>query len=106
MEDSRMHKILSAALLCLALAPALAADAPPGRTPPAQDGLMHASLVVPAANAATAARTPQKQAPQTAAADAGAKEDTGNATSTGMLLAALVLMLGIVLRRWGTDAAQ
>ncbi|TFZ00174.1 hypothetical protein [Ramlibacter humi] len=105
-RDSKMHKILPATLLCLALSPALAADAPGNTTvaqnSPAQtDGIVHASLMVPAGPASPAAKaqTPTLHAP--AAPEPKGERDHG-AGAGGMLLAAIALMLGIVLRRWGT----
>ena len=94
-----MHKIIYAAVLCVALSPALAADAP-SATAANANGLIHASLVVPAATSPAAHRDPgTAQAQQAQAAE---KDDARHDTGGGMLFAALALMLGIVLRRWGT----
>jgi hypothetical protein len=100
-----MHKILPAIALCLALHPAFAGDAAStaqaSGTVPA-GGLMHATLVVPAQS------VPTKRAGEAAARtndlQPGSQRQNGQqerSPTTGMLLAALALMLGIALRRWG-----
>lgn len=104
-RDSKMHKILSATLLCLALSPALAADAP-GGTAVAQagnaatDGIVRTSLVVPPGPTSPGAHKAQASSLNTPAAPE--PKDEHGAGAGGMLLAAIALMLGIVLRRWGT----
>ena len=98
-----MHKkILLAIGLCFAASVA-SAGSPATEPPPApREGLMHATLVVPAA--AAKQRAPEQAVvklalqPETQAPPA-AKEENG--AEYGMLLAALALMAGIVLRRWG-----
>lgn len=103
-KDAKMYKILPAIALCLALQPALADDRPAGRAPaealPA-NGLMHATLVVQA-QPVGAQRVKAEQAALKgdlpAAADAAKKDDSHDHTAA-MLLAALALMAGIVLRR-------
>lgn len=104
-----MHKILPAIALCFALQPALADDGSarrPAHPPVHAGGLMHATLVVPAAQAA--AQRPAGQAALKASlqpeAEAAAEQDrTERDATTGVLLAALALMAGIVLRRWGAS---
>ena len=102
-----MHKILPAIALCVALQPAWADDTTPGpqtSAPLPPGGLMHATLVVPAPGAG-----PQRPSDPPAmkaamqAEDEGPKPDeTESEPTTGVLLAALALMAGIVLRRWGS----
>jgi hypothetical protein len=106
-QDAKMHKILPAIALCMALQPAWADDTTPGLQTPAPlppGGLMHATLVVSAPNAG-----PQRPSDPSAmkavlkAEDEGPKpDDTKSEPTTGVLLAALALMAGIVLRRWGS----
>ena len=98
-----MHKIVLATALCLAL-PAAFADslATDKASAGPRDGLMHATLVVPAPTAAQrtseqgvvkAALKQDKQSPPPAPAEESHPE-------AAMLLAALALMVGIALRRW------
>jgi hypothetical protein len=103
--DHRMHKILTALAFGLALSAASADDRPaPPATPALQGGLMQANLVV-------APQSPQRKAEAAALtggnAEAKAAEQPAEAehhhTGSAMLLAALALMAGIVLRRWGGD---
>jgi hypothetical protein len=108
-KDAQMQKFLPALALSLAVQTAMAANQPASHdaAAPLAGGLMHASLVVPAQAAAgpqhaadPAALTANLQAGDEAAAR---KESQGREHTTGMLVAALALMVGIVLRRWGTD---
>jgi hypothetical protein len=104
--DHRMHKILTALALGFALSGALAEDrATAPATPALQGGLMQANLVVSPVS-------PQRKADAgalkgTAAEAKAASEQPAQAehhhTTSGMLLAALALMVGIVLRRWSGD---
>ena len=108
-KDAQMQKFLPALALSFAVHTAMAADLPagPDAAAPLAGGLMHANLVVPAQPAVGAphgadptALTANLQAGNEAAAK---KETGGREHTTGMLIAALALMVGIVLRRWGTD---
>ena len=104
-----MQKILTALALSFALQTALADDlAATGQAgAPLAGGLMHANLVVPAQPAAGAQHGADPSALtlnlQAGTDPAGKQEDHGRDHTSGMLLAALALMAGIVLRRWGTD---
>ena len=103
-----MHGSTLALVLCLALAPAFADEPAPARKLPA-DGLMHAALVVPAQAAQAAQGKPQGPVMQAKAqASPAAQADKEAAPPEGerrpmlaMVLAALAVMTGIVLRRWG-----
>ena len=108
-KDAQMQKFLPALALSFVVQTAMAGDLPAGdnATAPIAGGLMHANLLVPAQPAAgaqhaadPAALTVNLQAGDDAAAK---KESRGREHTTGMLIAALALMVGIVLRRWGTD---
>ena len=96
-----MHKILPAITLFIALS-STAAEAPAGgdRALPAA-GVIQTALAVPAGAAKAAA--PQTVAAATELADEPDKPagDGGSERTAGMLLGALALMIGIVLRRWG-----
>jgi hypothetical protein len=105
-----MHKMLSAIALVAAMQAAAAAQVPgPVSTPlprAAQDaagpGLMQTSMVVGGANGARqdAQRAPMQSTLQAEAApEPSDRQD--REPGTAMLLAALLLMLGIALRRWG-----
>ncbi len=109
-KDAQMQKFLPALALSFAVQTAMAGDLPAGNeaAAPLAGGLMRANLVVPAQPAVGA----QHGADPTALAanlqggdDAVAKkeQERGREHTTGMLIAALALMVGIVLRRWGTD---
>lgn len=108
-KDAQMQKFLPALALSFAVQTAMAGDLPAGNqaAAPLAGGLMRANLVMPAQPAVGA----QHGADQALAAnlqagsDAVAKKDQerGREHTTGMLIAALALMVGIVLRRWGTD---
>lgn len=107
-----MDRLLTAIVLCMALQPAWAGEAAPageaatgGATP---QGMVQVQLAAPAAMAA-GPRSPG-QAPILVAAlhhEAGPAPETQaqpeRQSTEGMLLAALALMAGIVLRRWGAD---
>lgn len=102
-----MYRSLPALMLCMALQPAWAGGPAAGSAHARPDGPrpeLHASLAAPARAAATEAGGP---APVVVAAlqdDAGAtppEPQPERHTSRDMLLAALALMAGIVLRRWG-----
>lgn len=114
-KDAQMQKILPALAFAFAAQAALADQLPAGHDERASrhaDGLMHAGLVVPAQGAGG---TPHGAAPAAlkvslpaggAVPPATGKEphdDHRSAHTTGMLLAGLALMAGIVLRRWGSD---
>lgn len=108
-KDAQMQKFLPALALSLAVQTAMAANqqASHDAATPLAGGLMHANLVVPAQPAVgpqhaadPSALTANLQAGDEAAAK---KESRGREHTTGMLIAALALMVGIVLRRWGTD---
>jgi hypothetical protein len=105
-KDAQMQKILAALALSFAAQTAMAANLPApheARTPVA-GGLMHASLVVPAQPGGGAQHDDALTANRQAGAEPAAKKDLRDSDhTTGMLLAALALMAGIVLRRWGTD---
>ena len=98
-----MHRLLPSLMLCMALQPAWAAGTPArdevtgGIAPP---GIVQVKLAP-----ADAVRSTE-QAPIIVAAlqdDAAPAPETQpeRQTNRGMLLAALTLMAGIVLRRWG-----
>lgn len=107
-KDAQMQKFLPALALSFAVQTAMAGNLPaaPDADASLGRGLMHANLVVaqPAGGAqhgaAPSALTANLQAGDEAAAK---KESRGREHTTGMLIAALALMVGIVLRRWGTD---
>jgi hypothetical protein len=104
--DYKMHKILCALALGFALQTGLAGDLPASREAAARSGgLMHANLVVPAqpVGAQRSAEQSALQADLEAEVDTGNKDDTKSDHTTAMLLAALALMAGIVLRRWGSS---
>lgn len=98
-----MHKILPAIAFCLAFPAAFADTLSTGSDTPARvarEGLVHATLVVPAT--AAGKRGIERGVAQ-ASLQHGVEEratDDGP-PANGMLLAALALMVGIVLRRWG-----
>ena len=103
-----MQKILAALALSFAVQTAMAGDLPAGNAAaPLTGGLMHANLVVQAqpAGGAQRAADPALAANLQAGDDAVAakKDSRSREHTTGMLIAALALMVGIVLRRWGTD---
>ncbi len=108
-KDAQMQKFLPALALSFAVHTAMAGDLPagPAAAAPLAGGLMHANLVVPAQPALVGAPHGDPSAlaanPQAAAGEAAKKESGGREHTTGMLIAALALMVGIVLRRWGTD---
>lgn len=104
-----MDRLLPAFVLCMALQPAWAGDAVAGKAVTggmAPHGMVQVSLAT-AATAAAGQRDPER-APVVVAA---LQDDAAPAPKTqaqperrsneGMLLAALALMAGIVLRRWG-----
>ncbi len=105
-----MYKFFPAIALCMALQPAWATGGPGGgvsgaggQAPPA---LVQISLATP--GQAAAAHAHSQQAPvvvaalQDDAAPPAPEAETERETNQGVLLAALALMAGIVLRRWGT----
>ncbi|HZY20179.1 MAG TPA: hypothetical protein VFE82_17040 [Ramlibacter sp.] len=106
-----MQRALLVAAMCAALH-AAAAAAPTSQAPtPSQAGVMHAAMVVggsPApATVAVSARSESTGAMKAGldGAAAAAKSDAqahDRPTTAAMLLAALGLMTGIALRRWGT----
>lgn len=107
-----MDRLLPAIVLCMALQPAWAGDAAAAgkaATVGAAPQAMVQVKLAPAAAAATGARSPE-QAPIVVAAlhdDAvpapQAQAQPERQSTQGMLLAAVALMAGIVLRRWGAD---
>lgn len=107
-KDAQMQKILPALALSFAVQTAVAGSVPAasGAGAPLAGGLMHAALVVPAqpVGAQHDAEPPALVADLqvTTEAEPG-KDHQGRDHTTAMLLAALALMAGIVLRRWGTD---
>ena len=104
-----MQKFLPALALSFAVQTAMAADLPagPDAAAPVAGGLMHANLVVqaqPAVGAQHGADASPLAAKLRAGDEAAAEKDAGAGDhTTGMLIAALALMAGIVLRRWGSD---
>lgn len=108
-KDAQMQKILPALALSFAVQTALAGSVPAstGAETPLAAGLMHAQLVLPAQPAGPQgdAEAPALAADlQAAPTESDARRDQQRRDhTTGMLLAALALMAGIVLRRWGTD---
>jgi hypothetical protein len=104
--DYKMNKILCALALGFALQTGLAGDLPAGPEAAARSGgLMHANLVVPAQPAGAQRNAEQSvmQANLQAEGDTATQDETKSDHTTGMLLAALALMAGIVLRRWGSS---
>lgn len=108
-KDAQMQKFLPALALSFAVQTAMAGDLPAGNeaAAPLAGGLMHANLVVqaqPAVGAQHGADPSALTANLPAGPEAAAKKEAGGREhTTGMLIAALALMVGIVLRRWGTD---
>jgi hypothetical protein len=107
-KDAQMQKILPALALSFAVQTAVAGSVPADTSAgaPLAGGLMHATLVVPAQplGAPHDAERPALRADLQAAAEADLRDDhQGRDHTTAMLLAALALMAGIVLRRWGTE---
>ena len=107
-QDNEMDRLLPAIVLCMALQPAWADEAAAGKA--VTGGMAPQAMVeVKLAKAAPGHRNPE-QAPIVVAAlhgDAAPAPDTQaqpeRQSTRGMLLAALALMAGIVLRRWGAD---
>jgi hypothetical protein len=100
-QKKTMLRLLPAILLCAGLQSAQAtASLHPGARPP--DAIVQAQLLVPTAPTGRSGDTPQ-------AVKAGAKPPAAEATSqndgqdgpVGMLLAALALITGVAMRRWG-----
>ncbi|KQT13545.1 hypothetical protein [Ramlibacter sp. Leaf400] len=103
-KDAKMYKILPALALGFALQTALA-DNLPAATAEAfsATGLMHATLVGPAQPIGAQRKTEQAVLKADADPAQDKKHESGRDHTTGMLLAALALMAGIVLRRWGNS---
>ena len=108
-KEAQMQKFLPALALSFAVQTAMADSLPAAPTAgaPLAGRLMHANLVVqaqPAGGAPHGADAPALTANLQAGSEPAAKaERQGREHTTGMLLAGLALMVGIVLRRWGTD---
>jgi hypothetical protein len=107
-KDAQMQKILPALALSFAVQTAVAGSVPAAAGAGAQlaGGLMHATLMGPAqpAGAQHEGESPALAADLQATTEAEPRKDhQGRDHTTAMLLAALALMAGIVLRRWGTD---
>ena len=106
--DLKMHKTFCALAFGLALQTGWAGDVPAAARADAAlrgAGLMHAGLVV-AAQPQAASRGGEQAALKAnleGEAEASTKDETKPNHTTGMLLAALALMAGIVLRRWGSS---
>jgi len=105
-----MHrKSLTIALCMMASVAAAQSAGSPSAAVPQAPQLIQASLATgPAApgsgRAREAADTPQAHAAATSPAGQQAEEDASGGTALPMLLAALALMTGIALRRWGGGA--
>jgi len=103
-KDPWMHKILTALAFSIALLPAVADDRPASSAPDGlQGGLMQANLVVSPQGAQRKSEPAALKGSLRGEAErtAEAAEADHHHTTGGMLLAALALMAGIVLRRWG-----
>ena len=106
-----MHRKSLTIALCMmaSVAAAQSAGGSLSAAVPQAPQLIHASLATgPAApgsgRAREAADTPQAHAAATSPAGQQAEEDASGGTALPMLLAALALMTGIALRRWGGGA--
>ena len=105
-----MHRKSLTIALCMmaSVAAAQSAGGSPSAAVPQAPQLIHASLATGPApgsgRAREAADTPQAHAAATSPAAQQAEEDASGGTALPMLLAALALMTGIALRRWGGGA--
>lgn len=102
-----MTRLFLTLIFCLgsAAGAAAAAEATPApqrvAAAQAKPDIVQAALVIPG-TAPMRAPTPQAAAQAPAAPMDATAEDDGEHHGTAMLLAALALMMGIALRRWGT----
>jgi hypothetical protein len=99
-QKKTMLRLLPAILLCAGLQSAQAtATLHPGARPP--DAIVQAQLLVPTATTGRTGDTPQAVKAGAKTPAEAASQNDGQDGPVGMLLAALALITGVAMRRWG-----